>query len=285
MTERPTFLKSNTASASISEWVEKGNTVKESFEDYKVAIAQTIECNMKLLDELPPLKSLSIEEIKAHLQKKIEENLKDDEEFEKAVEIYRYTRSLNNHLKSYFSEIFKHHENLKNRMNSDIFEICRLYFNSDLPLSFLKIMEASILTQRDYLDIFDRQISKEQIKLLTYRSNRPKFIKLCEQHNKWIAPFNKRLDKIESLQVKIIWYVDFSNCQTVNDLFKTKAIQSSNLDLTALKKLMDELDKLIKETEALIEPKLEFTPLVSYGDSNSARAIRKIVELLQEPQI
>jgi hypothetical protein len=283
-TEDPTFLKSNPACATSKlEWIEKGDQVKKAFGDYQSAITETIESNLKLLDELPPIKTLKIEDIKTQFRK-IYCALQKDKIFEKEVEISGYKKSLNLHLNSYFSQIFKHHENRRKQINTNLFDLCRLYFNSDLPLTFLKVFETAEYLHKDYLDILDRIISREQIKLITYRNNRLKFEKICQQHNKWVTPFDERFDKIESLRIKLIWYVDFCNCKTIDDILKKKEIKISNIDLQALKDLMKDLDTLNKETEALIEPKLEFKPKHS-ADDNSANVIKKIVTLLQMPRV
>ena len=93
-------------------------------------------------------------------------------------------------------------------MSGWMIEASRLYFNSDFPLSFLKTYEAGCLARRDYLDVLDRKIKTEEIGLITSRNNRPRFEKICEEHNSWIKPFGEMLERTEHDQITLMWYVD-----------------------------------------------------------------------------
>lgn len=254
--------------------------IEKDFQDFKAAIAETVEHNLQLLDELPPLKNLSSNELKEHFRRLLEDDLKKDPLFETSVEIKKYVSDISKYVVDYFRKVFDHNKGCKERLDSDIFDMCRMFFNSDLPLSCLTTIENAILAQKDFLDIYDRLLHKERSELLFSRDNRKKFERLCSNHNKWVEQYEKKINDIERLRVKIFWYIDFSNSNTVEDISKVKSIKSSSLDMKVLQDLTNSLQKLTNEVELLIEPNIEFTPITSYEDNNGTRAIRKIMELL-----
>lgn len=262
----------------------EGGTVNKAFRDYKTAIVETVEENLSLLDELPPLKNFQIEDLKKHMRKMVEDNLKQDPVFEKSVEIDRYVNDIWKYAESYFREIFEYHENVKKGLDSEIFDVCRMFFNSDLPLLFLTTIEDAMLIQKDYLSTYDKLIRKERSQLLFSRTNRKKFERLCDTHNRWITPFTERMEKLERMRIKLFWYVDFCNSATVDEIFHVKTIRSSTVDMKIIQGYIDDLRKQIKEIETLIAPKMEFSAFMSYGENIGARSIRKLMELVDIPE-
>ncbi len=258
----------------------EGDNINKTLQDYKSAIADTVTTNLSLLDELPPLKNLQIEDLKKYLGKRVEDNLKKDPVFEKAVELYRYVNDISRYVTKYFREIFDHHDNLRKEFDSKLFDTSRLYFNSDLPLSFLTAIEDAILIEKDYLEVYDRHIRKEHIQLLLSRNNKRKFERLCDAHNRWIEPFEKKIERLVRSRIKLFWYVDFSNSATVDEIFKVKPIKSSALDMSVVLKFIEDLRAQIHEIETLIEHELKFSFFTSYEGSSGARSIRKIMELV-----
>jgi len=258
----------------------ESETINKAFNDYKAAIAQTVETNMSLLDEMPPLKNLRIEDLKQHFEKIVEDYLKEDPVFEKAVEINRYVSDMWKYVEPYFREIFDHLKNIKKDLDSELFDVCRMYFNSDLPLLLLTTIEDSIMIGKDYLETYDKRIHKECRELLFSRNNRRKFEMLCDSHNRWIKPFNERMDKLERTRVKLFWYVDFSNSATVDEIFRVKTIRSTALDMKIIQDFINDLRKQIQEIERLIVPEMQFSPFTSYEGNSGARSIRKIMELI-----
>jgi hypothetical protein len=233
---------------------------------------------------MPPIPIIKIEDVKEYLKIKIKKSLQEDKVFEKQVEITKYTKSLNQHLSGYFTNIFEHHKKLKHRFDGTIKSYYLLYFLSDLPLSVLKILENAEMVQKDYIDIYDKKVQSEKVKLIGFLNNRVKFQRICDEHNGWMKPFNERLDRIESLTVKIVWYIDFCNCNSVEEILKRKEILSSKIDASALKEMLSELDTLNKEIENLIRPKLEFKAMINTDDSTS-NALLKIFSLLDTPEV
>jgi bacterioferritin (cytochrome b1) len=262
----------------------EGDTINKAFEDYKTAIAKTVETNLSLLEELPPLKNLQIEDLKQHLKKMVETDLKEDDAFEKSVEINRYVGNMWKYVDSYFREIFKFHDEVKEDLDSQIFDVSRMYFNSDLPLLFLTTIEDAILIEKDYLDTYDKRIHKEHAQLLFNRNNRKKFEQLCDNHNRWIKPFSERVEKLERTRIKFFWYVDFSNSATVDEIFKVKTIRFSALDTKTFRAFIDDLRKQIHEMEMLIGPERQFSLFTSYEENGGAASIRKIMELIDSPE-
>jgi len=261
-----------------------GTNINAVVQDFEASLANTVESNLKLIDELPPIRTLSMEDIKGHLRKLLEADLRKDLVFEKSVEIGRYANDIWTFVNSYYAEIFSYHNDLKEEIDSRLFDVCRMFFGSDLPLSFLTSIENSLLIQKDYLDIYDRKMRSERLGLLTSRNNRRKFERMCDAHNRWITPFCERLDRVESTLVKLAWYVDFANSNTTQDIFKVKVLKSSCLDMKELAGLISHLQKEVEEVETLIEPMMEFHPFVSYEGKNGARAIRRLMELLNAPE-
>jgi len=253
--------------------------IKDAFKDYKTAISETIEDNLSLLEEIPIPEHLSIDILKEFLRRDIDSDLRKDELFEKAVEIGRYAKSMNNSMDSYFREIFTYHEKLKQDMDSKIFHVSKMFLNSDLPLSFLKSIGDSILVEKDHTDIFDKEIRKEWRNLLASRSNRPKFEKICDTHNLWIKEFNERQKQMERQRVKLVWYVDFNNSSNIDEVFKDKFVKKSLLDEGILRDLISELQKIVQEAEKLSMSRLEFHPFVEKHETESD--VRAILEIMQ----
>ncbi len=257
-----------------------GKDIEKDFRDFKAAIAETVEHNLQLIDELPPLKNLSSNELKEHFRRLLEDDLKKDSLFEASLEIKKYVSDISKYVVDYFRKVFDHNKDCKERLDSDIFNLCRMFFNSDLPLSCLTTIENAILAEKDFLDIYDKLLRKERSELLFSKNNRKKFERLCSNHNKWVEQYENKIDGIEQLRIKIFWYIDFSNSNVVEDIFKVKTIKCSSLDKKVLQDLTNSLQKLTDEVELLIEPNIEFTPITSYEDNYGTRAIRKIIELL-----
>jgi|GEM_PF-3502036 len=262
----------------------EGDTINKTFKDYKTAIIDTVNVNLKLLDELPPLKTLNIEDVKKRLRKIVEDMLKQDPVFEKSVEIGRYADDIWKYIESYFREIFEYHDSIRKHLDSEIFDVCRMFFNSDLPMLFLTTIEDAILIEKDYLDAYDKLIHKERLKLLLSRNNRKKFKQLCDAHNRWIKPFTERMDKLEQTRTRLFWYTDFNNSATVDEIFKVKSIRSNALDMEIIQGFIDDLRKQVKEMETLIAPKMQFSFFMSYEKNIGARSIRKIMELANVPE-
>jgi len=262
----------------------EGDTVNKTFKDYKTAIIETVNCNLELLDELPPLKTLNIEDVRKRLRKMVEDNLKKDPVFEKSIEIVRYADDIWKYVDSYFREIFDFHDSIRKQLNSEILDVCRMFFNSDLPMAFLTTIEDAILIENDYLDAYDKLIRKERLNLLVSRNNRKRFERLCDDHNRWTKPFTERMDKLERTRIKLFWYTDFSNSATSDEIFKVKSIKSNALDMKIIQDFIDDLRKQIKEMETLIAPKMEISLFTSYDKNIGARSIRKIMELADVPE-
>lgn len=255
-------------------------SINDAFKDYKTAISETIETNLSLLDEVPLPRNLSRDDLREFFKKDIESDLKQDPLFEKAVEIGRYSKNMLDKMGSYFKEIFGFHEKLKQGLYSEIFYVSKMFLNSNLPLSFAKAIKDSTLVEKDYVDIFDREIRREQRDLLRNRSNKPKFEKVCDSHNAWIKAFQETQRKIGRERTKLIWYVDFNNSTTLDEVFKPKFIRTNLLDKAILQDFTCSLQKHAQEMERLNTSRTEFHPFSPSETSSEARTILEIMQII-----
>jgi len=251
------------------------------FHDFNTAISEVVKVNINLLDQLPLPQHLQREDISRYFENNIISDLKQDALFERSVKIGKYAKDMFKSMESYFNEIFDFHEDLKKELQSSIFFHSKMFLNSDLPLSFIKTLGDSLLTETDYLNLFDRQIRKERLSLLGARSNRPKFERICESHNSWVKEFGERLDAMENERVKLIWYVDIYNSKTIDEIFKAKFIKKSSLNLDMLFDMIMRLQKQTQEMEKLNNAFVkEFHPSLSY-ENDAARTLLKMMHILK----
>lgn len=166
----------------------ESDSLTDAIKDYKTSISETVNINLKLLSEIPLRKEFR-KELNKRFESIITKDLESDKLFEKKVEISRYAKDLFNRIDSYFRETFKLNKEQKEKLKYESFVNSRFFLNSDLPLSFLKICNASFYTEMDYIDIFDKEIRKERVELLVSRKNRTKFSRICKEHNAWVSKF------------------------------------------------------------------------------------------------
>jgi len=259
--------------------------IGEDLKRYKSALESRIADNLKLVDELPPLKYLSKAKIRKYLRKKIKDDLQKDKLFEKSVEIDKYAGNIAQHLQAYYREIFDYHLGVKERLDSGILDACRMYFNSDLPLRFLKALENSILIEKDFVDIYDKRLRREKLRLISYRANRKKFERLCSLHNMWIEPFEKLLKESTSTRRKLFWYVDFSNSKTLKDIFRVKKIEVASTDIKIIEGYVECLENLTQDMGLLVEKNIEFQPIEKYDTEDGSRTIREVMDLLNATEV
>ena len=241
--------------------------IDNAFKDFKSGVSAVIKSNIKLLEEVPLTHRLSREDIKNFLEHKIRKDLYEDPIFEKAIELSRYTRNMLKYMDSYFKEIFTFHEKVKKELYAEIFHVSKMFLNSDLPLSFINVISDSLLAEIDCIDIFDREIKRERLDLIKYRSNVIKFKRVCENHNRWVDAFIKAKARMEKARIKLIWYIDFNNSENVHEIFKDKQIRIKLLDRIVLIKLIDELRKCVHQMEKLNNSKIDINSVFqSYRD-------------------
>ena len=257
------------------------NKTNDDFEDYKTAISRTVENNLTLLEEIPIPTNFDLSLLREFLERSIKSDLTNDLLFEKSVEIGKYSKDMAQFMNSYFNEIFSFHEQLKKDLQLDLFFISRMFLNSDLPMQFMKAIGDSILVEGDYIDVFDKRIRKEHLYLLANRNNRPRFERICESHNRWAGPSSERLDRIERTRVKLIWYVDFNNSSSLDEIFKRKIIKMSCLDRKVLFSFAQELRNQTEEMAGLNATLTESFPILSYLEQDGARAMLKMIKIIE----
>ncbi|MEM2970948.1 MAG: hypothetical protein QW270_00790 [Candidatus Bathyarchaeia archaeon] len=260
------------------------DALDEAFKDFKSSVSAVIESNLKLLDEVPLFHNLHLEDLRKFLESQIRTGLSKDVLFEKAVEIGRYARNMFDSMDAYFSEIFHFHQELKKELHSEMFNVSKMFLNSDLPLSFVKAIGDSLLNEIDYVDVFDKEIRKERLDLIKYRDNRTKFKRVCEAHNLWVRKFDELRTRMERERVKLIWYVDFNNSGSVNEIFKDKTIKTSLLDKSMLHNFILNLQKQVQEMERLNASKMEIHSFLRYETDEGTRTLLRIMQNLSQQE-
>ncbi|MCJ7424110.1 hypothetical protein MUP01_07565 [Candidatus Bathyarchaeota archaeon] len=251
----------------------------ETFKDYKAAISETVRYNLELLEEIPLPKSLSLDGLKEFFRKDIPSQLSKDTIFEKTVEVSKYASNISQYLGSYFREIFVLNRKLMGEMDKGLFHFSKIFLNSDLPISFLRTVERSILAHKDYVAFFDKEIRKEHRDLIIYRSNRRKFDKVCDAHNKWAALLEEKSERIDCERTKLFWYIDFNNSNCIDEIFADKFIKMELLDKEVLGKYLENLQKFTTDLEELNYPRVSVEPLPATKVSDGAKAILSLMKL------
>jgi len=258
------------------------NEIDESFKDYKTAVAETVKHNLGILEEIPLPQTLPLDELKEFFKKDIASVLSKDTTFEKAVQVQKYASNISQYLGSYFREIFELDRKLIQEANQDLFFFSRLFLNSNLPISFLRAVERSLLANNDFIAFFDKQIRREHRELIIYRSNRRKFDRVIDAHNKWAAVFEQKREKISRERTKLDWYVDFNNSSNLGEVFKEKFIKIELLDKKILDSFIANLLELTVELENLNYSRTLFEPLPTDEVSDGAKAILSLAKLTEE---
>jgi hypothetical protein len=228
------------------------NVLQRDVDEYKRAIAKTIERNIELLKELPPPKNFTIEEIVEHFKKKIKADLEKDTYFEERVEVGIYAHSMFDSMSKYFAKIHDLNKEEKEKNSYAIFSVSRLFLNSNLSDDFFKTISSSYLIENDFLDLFDTTIRTEHVKLISYKSQRVKFERVCNKHNAWVHKFTEKLNLIGKNRTKLIWYVEIANSNKLEELFKDKFIKKENIDQKILTKLINAVTETTTQLEKLV---------------------------------
>lgn len=260
------------------------DTVNEAFKDFKSSVSTVVESNVNLLKEIPLHYKLHFEDLKEYLESQIVEDLSKDLLFEQAIEISRYARNMYESMDSYFHKIFNFHQELKEQLYAEMFSISKMFLNSDLPTLFMNAIGESLLTEMDYLDIFDKEIQKERFDLIRYRSNRPKFKKVCERHNLWVRKFDEIRERMERERVKLIWYVDFNNSEDLNEVFKEKTIKMSLLKNSTLFDLIFRLQEQTQKMANLNSSKIEFLSFLKQKPDEGTRTLLRVIQILDQQE-
>lgn len=255
--------------------------MNKDFKVFKDAIVEVIESNLDLLDEVPLAKHLNKEKLREFFEKQIKSDLEKDPLFEKSVEISKYARNMYELMDSYFGEIFDYYQQQQKRLSLDLFSLSKMFLNSDLPMPFATSLENSILAEKDYIEIYVRKIREERLSLMRYRNNRLKFQRVCDSHNRWVNRFWERLDAMDRERVKLIWYFDFNNSRSLNEIFKDKFIKTSLLDKQILSNFLNLLLNQVYEVEKLNASMMKPSSFLPFEFDDGTRAIRKIMQILR----
>ena len=257
----------------------KCDALKEDFNAFKEAIGKTIKANIELLKELPPPRNFSLEELFDYFEKEMKCNLEKDPVFEKSVEVSRYANSMYEAMDKYFKDIYDLHAATKQRNSIGLFELSKFFINSDLDENFLKVFSDSLLVSNDYLDLYDKRIRKERFSLIYYKNNRPKFEKVCFDHNHWVKDFQEKLSLTARNRIKLLWYVEMNNSNTVEELFKDKFIKIEALDKGFFNCLIEALEKNTTDLELLITKKADLACLCPVNVDDSIKTMTTLMDL------
>lgn len=253
-----------------------------AFKDFKSGIVSVIKSNLDLLDGFPLHHDLRLEDVRSFLEDQIKKDLTNDLMFEKSVEINRYSRDMLRSMDAYFKEIFDFHKSLKDELYMEIIDASRMYLNSDLPLSFLNSRTDSLLAEIEYIATFDKIIHKERLDLIRSRNNRVKFKRICDSHNDWVRQFAARRKQVEDERVRLLWYVDFNNSKTVDEIFKDKFLTIGLVKASILEDYISRLEKETEEMERLNFSKMKFKPILEEELDNGTRTLLGMMHILEQ---
>jgi hypothetical protein len=258
----------------------KYGILAEDLEAYKDAISKTIESNIELLKELPPPKNFTLDDLLTHFKKKMKCDLEKDTLFEKSVEVSRYANSMYETMDKYYREIYGLHTSTKKRNSVFLLELSKYFLNSDLDENFLRVFSDSILVSDDYLDLYDSRIKKERQNLVFHKNNISKFERVCTNHNNWVKGFQEKLSLTTRNRVKLLWYVEMNNSNSVEELFKDKFIKTVFLDGSILEGLFEALEKSTTDLEALVTKNASLYSLCSVNVDDSMKTFTSVMDLV-----
>jgi len=258
----------------------KWDTLQEDLNTYNNAVMETIVRNIKLLKELPPPKNFTLNDLVCYFEEKIKNDLEQDILFEETVEVGKYTQSMDTSMDKYFARIYDVNEKEKTKKGEGAFSIARLFLNSNLSDEFFKTVTNSYFVEKDFSDVFERRLRKEQLDLNNARNNRKKFVKLCEEHNTWVQNFSDIVTLIEDTRIKLIWYVELNNSKTIDELFKEKFLFQENLCSVFLAKLVDTLREATNRLEEFVLSNLKKPILPPSNADDAVKTITDLIHLL-----
>ena len=196
----------------------------------KTDISWIVNDNLKILDSIRVPSSLDGKILASLLEKMIKREVEKDPLHKEAVEINKYANDIRVYMQKYFAKIFEFDVKLKEDLAKHAFAASNDYIKSDLPASFARTLTLSLFTECKFIDVFDAKIRREQLSLITYYNDWQKFKRVVESHNAWVDPLDALIDNIDSTRVGLIWYVDFCNSKTIDQIFIPKTLKKSFLD-------------------------------------------------------
>ena len=257
----------------------KCDAFNEDFNAFKEAVGKTLKANIDLLKELPTPRNFSLDDLLAHFEREMKKNLEKDAIFEKSVEVSRYANSMYEAMDKYFREIYELHAATKKRNSVCLCELSKYFINSDLDEDFLEVFSDSYLVSNDYLDLYDGRARKERISLLFFKSNKPKFERVCVAHNHWVKELQEKLSLISRNRTKLFWYVDINNSKTVEDLFKDKYIENQVLDKKVLNNLIKALERCTTDLELMISKNSDLVNVCLSNVDDSIKTMTTLMDL------
>jgi len=247
----------------------------------KTEISSIINDNLKILHSIKVPNHFNQEILASFLEKMIKKEIEKDLLHKQAVELNKYANDFRTYMHQYFDKIFKYHEQLKEDLVRQVFVTSNEYIKSDLPASFARTLTLSLFTECKFVDIYNAKIRRERLSLITYYNDHQKFKRVVDNHNAWVDPLDSMLTNIDETRIGILWYVDFSNSQTIEEIFKPKILKKSLLDeeyfFEALIDLQRNTDQMRKALASLSRETFAVSPS---RDDSTVDMLCSVMEIL-----
>lgn len=206
-------------------------------------ISTIVNDNLEVLETIPLPMNLGLKEIRKVMETKIAKDIKKDPLHKVASDLSNYANNFYEKMEKYFDGIFEFDAELKKRKHYTVFSLSKDYLMSDLPSSYIQILSSSFLTETKFLTLYDDTIRRERLHLRVVRYDNRKFKRICDNHNNWVDKLKLLHESMLDSRIKLLWYVDFHNCDTADEVFELKELKKSRIDMETFFGYVIELQK------------------------------------------
>lgn len=215
-------------------------------------VQSAIADNIKILSKVPLPSHINKDSLEKYIQKLVEGDFQKDPLFKKATKLSKYANNFNKFFNLYFEEVFDFHRDLINDLQNKMLSYSNLFIESDLPSVFIKELNFSVITEIKTVEIVDKRMRRERLRIFGTKNNQIKFNRICNEHNEWIKPLIEKLGEMKANQIILIWYLDFQNSSNTTEVFKAKKIKVEKLNTEVFYKLLNNLQLSTSELRKLI---------------------------------
>jgi len=208
----------------------KNVSFKPTKQEIKLDIHTVIKENIEILNKIPLPEKMRKTEVEKLIERIIKEDLEKDPLFQISIKLTEYANDFYKKSTLFFSKIFDYHKEVLKRLDNSLFHYSTLFLDSDLPPLVLKSFALSVITEMKMVKIIDYRMHRERLHFIGIRNNFVKFDRACEMHNKWISSITETGDRMEDDRIALLWYLDFQNSESIEQIFKPKFITKKNLD-------------------------------------------------------
>jgi hypothetical protein len=210
--------------------VMKNVSFKPTKQKIELDIHTVIKENVEILNKIPLPERMRKTEVEKLIERIVKEDLEKDPLFQISIKLNEYANDFYNKFTLFFSRIFDYHKEVLKRLDNSLFYYSTLFLDSDLPPLVLKNLALSVITEMKMVKIIDHRMHHERLEFIGVRNNFVKFDRGCERHNKWISSISETGDQMEDERIALLWYLDFQNSESTEQIFKPKFIAKKNLD-------------------------------------------------------